>query len=319
MEKTDLISQKLMTVTLEGGNQLLPRVKLDDKVFNDLCEPWRDALVITLLGKTVGYRVMKDCLEKLWKPQGGFDILDVDNGYYMVKFNLQSDKERVISGGPWMIFDQYLCVAHWTPEFALPSARITKTMVWVRFPGLNLLYYDENVILGLASVIGRPIKVDQNTLKIERGRFARICVEIDLSLPVVGKFWLRDHWYRVEYEGLHLICAKCGCYEHVARNCEGPCTQVIPIVHDALQTPSPETHPDDQAQPNPPPKCQSEAPASISFDKPLLFNLETDTHGEWLTVNRRKRAPKQDTTGPMPPSVEGLRSNIARANSELAQ
>lgn len=94
-----------MTVTLEGGNRLLPRVKLDDKVFNDLCEPWRDALVITLLGKTVGYRVMKDRLEKLWKPQGGFDILDVDNGYYMVKFDLQSEKERVMSGGPWMIFD----------------------------------------------------------------------------------------------------------------------------------------------------------------------------------------------------------------------
>lgn len=92
-------------------------------------------------------------------------------------------------------------------------------IVWVRFPGLNLLYYDESVLLGLASVMGRPIRVDQNTLQVERGRFARVCVEIDLSKLLVGKFWLKDHWYRIEYEGLHLICSKCGCYGHLSRNC----------------------------------------------------------------------------------------------------
>lgn len=54
---------------------------------------------------------------------------------------------------------------------------------------------------------------------MERGQFARICVEIDLSKPVVGKIWLRDHWHRVEYEGLHLVCAKYDCYGHLARNC----------------------------------------------------------------------------------------------------
>lgn len=60
-------------------------------------------------------------------------------------------------------------------------------MVWVRFPGLNLLYYDENVLLGMASVIGKLIRIDQNTLRVDRGRFARVCVEIYLSNPVIGE------------------------------------------------------------------------------------------------------------------------------------
>lgn len=221
MSRTDLIAQKLMSISLEDGGRLIPKIKLDPKVFNDLCEPWCDVLIITLLGKTIGYKVMKERLQKLWKPKGGFEILDVDNNYFLVKIDLQADKERVTSWGPWMLFYNYLCVAHWTPEFASPSTIIKKTLVWVRFPVLNLLYYDESVLLGIASVIGKPIRVDQNTLKVERGRFARICVEIDLSLPVVGRFWLDDHCYRVEYEGLHLICSTCGCYSHVARNCEG--------------------------------------------------------------------------------------------------
>lgn len=84
----------------------------------------------------------------------------MDNNYFMVKIDLQANKERMTSGGPWILFDHYLCVAHWTPEFASPSTRIKKTLVWVRFPGLNLLYYDESVLLGIASVIGKPIRVD---------------------------------------------------------------------------------------------------------------------------------------------------------------
>lgn len=62
-----------------------------------------------------------------------------------------------------------------------------KMKMWVRFSGLNLVYYDESFLLAMASALGRPIKVDTNTLKIERGKFARVCVEIDLTLPVVGK------------------------------------------------------------------------------------------------------------------------------------
>lgn len=164
MSTTDLIAQKLMSVSLEDGGRLNPKIKLDPKVFNDLYEPWREILIITLLGKTIGYKVMKERLQKLWKPKGGFEILDVDNNYFLVKIELQADKERVTSGGPWMLFYHYLCVAHWMPEFASPSTRIKKMLVWVRFPGLNLLYYDESVLLGIASVIGKPIRVDQKKL-----------------------------------------------------------------------------------------------------------------------------------------------------------
>lgn len=72
----------------------------------------------------------------------------------------------------------------------------------------------------MASVIGKPIHVDQNTLHVERGHFARVCVKIDLSKPVVWKIQLYDHWYRVEYQGLHLICAKCSCYGQLSRDCQ---------------------------------------------------------------------------------------------------
>lgn len=219
LPKCNLIAEKMVTVSFQDDNPLLPQFQLDDKLFEALCEPWRDALIIKLLGKLVGYRVMHERLQKMWKPSGGFDILDVDKGYFMVKFDLQANKDAVTSGGPWMPFDHYLCVSQRSPEFAAPNANIQRMMTWVRFRGLNLLYHDENVLMDLASVIGKPIRVDQNTLRIERGCFAQVFVEIDLSKPVIGKIWLRDHWYRVEYEGLHLICAKYSCYDRLTRDC----------------------------------------------------------------------------------------------------
>lgn len=212
MPKMDLITQELMT-----------------KVFQKLCEPWKDALGVTLLEKNVEYMIMNDRFQQLWKSQGGFDLLGVDNGYYMLKFDLQSDQDRVISGGPWLIFYHYLCVFNWTPEFASSTTKIQKSMICVQFPGRSVLYYNGNVLLGIAFVIDKPIKVDRNTLNCERGHFAQICVDIDRSLPVVGKFWLNDHWYKIEYEGLHLICSRYGYCGHLSRNCTAE-QGVVPLV-----------------------------------------------------------------------------------------
>lgn len=80
-------------------------------------------------------------------------------------------------------------------------------------------------MLAMASAIGRPIKVDTNTLKIERGRFSKVYVEVDLIVLVVGKIWVNGLWYKVQYEGIHLICINCGCYGHLGRNC--PLTQTV--------------------------------------------------------------------------------------------
>jgi len=119
--------------------------------------------------------------------------MDNDNGFYMVKFDQAEDKEKIISCGPWLIFDHCLVVTDLSLEFASPNANVERTVVWVRFPGLNLVYYDERFLLAMTSAIGRPVKVDINTLKVERGKFVRVCVEVDLTVPVVGKIWVNGH------------------------------------------------------------------------------------------------------------------------------
>ncbi|PNX77430.1 hypothetical protein L195_g033397 [Trifolium pratense] len=147
-------------------------VHFNDSVFEGLDAPWKDALVVKLLGKNIGFHLMKERLQKIWRLNAGFDIMNIGNGFFMVKLDSIGDRTRIMDGGPWMIYDHYLTVQCWSQEFASPTAKIDKTMVRIRFPGLNLFYYDESILLALASAVGRPIKVDSTTLDVRRGRFA---------------------------------------------------------------------------------------------------------------------------------------------------
>jgi hypothetical protein len=180
--------------------------------------------------------------------------------------------------------------------------------------------------MAMASAIGRPIKVDINTLKVERGRFARVCVEVDLTMPVVGKIWVNGHWYKVQYEGLHIICTNCGCYGHLGRNC--PLTTPVPEVEVHMSKHSsapPQTNPEANQK-----KSNSSQPQSTSVaaqngnivtadldpketNKEINNNNNEESkelHGDWLLVTRRKKQPNQ-------PSSSGSKTAILNKSNKF--
>lgn len=55
-----------------------------------------NAIIIKLCEKKIRYIVMKEKLKKAWCLQARFDIMDVDNKFYIMKFDLKGNKERVI-------------------------------------------------------------------------------------------------------------------------------------------------------------------------------------------------------------------------------
>lgn len=66
----------------------------------------------------------------------------------------------------------------------------------------------------LVNLVGRALYVDSTTITARRGKYARACVEIDLSKPLLAKFQLKHRTYRIEYEGLYNICFDYGIYGH---------------------------------------------------------------------------------------------------------
>ena len=49
-------------------------------------------------------------MKKLWNPIGDFDIIDLDYGFFLIKFDEESDRANVVEGEPWTLFDHYLSI-----------------------------------------------------------------------------------------------------------------------------------------------------------------------------------------------------------------
>lgn len=106
----DLIGKKLFHIKHEKGDRLKPKCYIEDSLLKEFRMPWKDAIFIKLLGKNIGFLTMRDRFRSVWKPVGGIDLVDIGHGFYLVKFDMEVDWEKVISGGPRMIFDHYLTV-----------------------------------------------------------------------------------------------------------------------------------------------------------------------------------------------------------------
>lgn len=65
----------------------------------------------------------------------------------MVKFEIERGRQNKSDGAmPMeMIFDHYLTAQTWTTEFV--SRKATTIYKWIRFPDLNLFFYDESILL----------------------------------------------------------------------------------------------------------------------------------------------------------------------------
>ncbi|CAN1148631.1 hypothetical protein LINPERHAP2_LOCUS16600 [Linum perenne] len=123
-------------------------------------------------------------------------------------------------GGPWMVGDHYVVIQDWRPYFQPEDSHISTLRVWVRLPGIPLEYFDAAILTIIGNKIGKTVRLDLTTLGGSRGNFARICVEVDLSKPLLSKYRLRRRVRRIEYEGLHTICYSCGCYGHAQDTCQ---------------------------------------------------------------------------------------------------
>ena len=62
--------------------------------------------------------------------------------------------------------------------------------------------------------------MDDTTASTERGQFVRLSVEIDLHKRLLSKFRMNRRIWKIRYEGLKMICFKCGKYGHREEECD---------------------------------------------------------------------------------------------------
>ncbi|KAL7163813.1 hypothetical protein ACSBR2_039852 [Camellia fascicularis] len=237
----------------------LPRVTLPKKLLQKIRKPWENALIIRLLGKTIGYRMLCTRVKNIWGLQGG----------------------------PWVIMDHYLTVRRWEPNFKPSEAFETTTAVWVRFPELPIEYYQDKVLFAIAKTIGKPLKIDWTTTMATRGKFARICVEMDLTQPLKPKFVLENKCYNIEYESLRSFCFLYGRIDHRKKACRFRLPSSPPDdVHIVVTSTK-----------------NSSTPTNVSNGNLQSMDTTEETFGPWMLVTKHGHRPiqprkAQESTGP---------------------
>ncbi|KAF2293199.1 hypothetical protein GH714_039170 [Hevea brasiliensis] len=120
---------------------------------------------------------------------------------------------------PWVVLGHYLMVRAWNPSFVPKNCFPAKIVAWVQLPGLLVHYYSTTIVHAIGSKLGKVIKVDECTLLANRGKFARIAVELDILKPLYAYYTSEGETLCIKYQNLLDICFKCGKMAHIAAYC----------------------------------------------------------------------------------------------------
>ncbi|KAI9119913.1 hypothetical protein K1719_009302 [Acacia pycnantha] len=184
------------------------------------CLPWTNSLIIKVLGAHFPLYVIRDRINRMWRPKNPLKLIPLSNGYYIVSFSNKEDKEYAFQEGPWMIEDHYLIVQRWRPNFNPWNADLQCNIAaWIRLPDVPFEFYNVESLRRIGNMVGKMIKLDRSTSVYDKGGFARICVEIDLKKPLLPSYKIFNEERPIVYEGLHQVCFRCGKYGHKKESC----------------------------------------------------------------------------------------------------
>ncbi|PPD81927.1 hypothetical protein GOBAR_DD21144 [Gossypium barbadense] len=122
-DKFELIERDVITGLADG----IPNVKFFERVHTWNQKSMAKTVIIKLLGWKIGFNNLISKLNSMWKLNGSFQLMDLKNDYYFIKFQAKKDYDKVLIDCPWTIYGQYLTVQPWASSFNT-SARNASSM-----------------------------------------------------------------------------------------------------------------------------------------------------------------------------------------------
>lgn len=130
---------------------------------------------------------------------------------------------KALHNGPWFIFNHFLSVHKWEPKYISSNTQLTYTTICLRLSELPTEFYNFEILQLEGEKIGTLLKVDTCTSATTKGRYARICIEIPLEMPLKTHVYTGTHRQQILYERLNMLCTLCGRLGHTKHFCSSIC------------------------------------------------------------------------------------------------
>ncbi|MBA0855078.1 hypothetical protein Goshw_008921, partial [Gossypium schwendimanii] len=158
---------------LEGDAQKsfingIPSIEFSNRIQHVLIWGMDNTVILKLLGRNIGFSVLQNQIYNLWKHSLSFHLMDIENGYFLPKFDNKFDCKRFSRKGP-----------------------------------LGYMY-KHKILVETGGLVGKVTKLDLNIDNRIRGRFTRMAVYVNLNKPLVshiiinGKIQKVEPWMLVE-------------------------------------------------------------------------------------------------------------------------
>ncbi|KAL0367897.1 UNVERIFIED_CONTAM: hypothetical protein Scaly_1008600 [Sesamum calycinum] len=198
---------KACTITLESDDLTDVRAKLG------FC------IVGYIVGKFSGLQAIR-ALSKSW----GASFQQHDSGWLVFRFARDDDRQRILAGGPYFIYDRSLLLKAMSDCFEFKDDDISLTPVWAILPSLPLECWHPNALGKIGFRLGTPIAIDSLTMRMERVSYARILVEVDASKTLVDQVEFKlpngvTQRHPVVYEYMPKFCTECNRFGHHKSSC----------------------------------------------------------------------------------------------------
>ena len=103
-----------------------------------------------------------------------------DSGCLIFTFNSELDMLSILNGGHYHVLGRLMILKIMPEFFDFDTSDMVRMPIWVRFPNLPLQCWSPLCLSKLASMIGKPLRLDTPTSSMTRLSYARVLVEIDL-------------------------------------------------------------------------------------------------------------------------------------------
>ncbi|GAV63882.1 DUF4283 domain-containing protein/zf-CCHC_4 domain-containing protein, partial [Cephalotus follicularis] len=185
---------------------------------------WEHALVAFLVGKRLPVENVKEILQKEWGQVGSFSVHVAGDGVFLVKFDNGQARDWVLDNGPWDIWGYHLALRKWSKGISLSLEDCKSIPVWVKLSKVPVQYWTKLGLSYIASVLGRPLYMDSNTVNRFALSYTRVCVDMlaSSSFPKSILLELDDGTttnIEVEYPWKPLACTLCKVFDHSNKNC----------------------------------------------------------------------------------------------------
>jgi len=160
----------------------------------------------------------------LWKPNKSMRISVIEDELFLVEFDDDRDRRRVLEMSLWHYEKQLVLLQEFDGERDPKDIVLRWSPFWVQIYNLPLKHRTKETWMVIGASLGEVLEVDVADTKVQWGKCLQVCVSLDVSCKLIRGKKIHsdkgvDRWVRFKYERLLNFCYRCGLLEHDLKDC----------------------------------------------------------------------------------------------------